>query len=183
MDNAPLRNGYGIDTWCHWWIRRISRKSTIQKDRTMEKINEVLKDYARVLEEALVDGILQEGLLKTGELGRSVRVNYDERKEVFSIKMEDYGYYQDSGVHGIERRQPKNPESLFNPGQFRSYVIGGPLPFPVRKSIAQKGFRPRPFIVKSYNQLVDQYLDEALLEAGEEDINKINVLTSTESLD
>ena len=125
MDNAPLRNGYGIDTWYHWWIRRISRKSNIQKDRTMEKINEVLKDYARVLEEALVDGILQEGLLKTGELGRSVRVNYDERKEVFSIKMEDYGYYQDSGVHGIERRQPKNPESLFNPGQFRSYVIGG----------------------------------------------------------
>ena len=106
----------------------------------MEKINEVLKDYARVLQEALVDGILQEGLLGTGELGRSVRVRYDEQKEEFSIRMEDYGFYQDSGVSGIKRRQPTNPESLFNPGQFRSQVIGGPLPFPVRRSIAEKGF-------------------------------------------
>lgn len=138
----------------------------------MEKVNEVLKDYARVLEEALVDGILQEGLLKSGELGRSVRVNYDEQKESFSIKMEDYGYYQDSGVHGIERRQPKNPESLFNPGQFRSSVIGGPLPFAVRKSIAQKGFRPRPFINTAVERTT-QNLQEPLTEAGAEDIDEL----------
>ena len=32
----------------------------------MEEVNKVLKNTARVLEEALVDGILQERLLKTG---------------------------------------------------------------------------------------------------------------------
>ena len=138
----------------------------------MEKVNQVLKDYARVLEEALVDGILQEGLIKTGELGRSVRVNYDEQKEVFSIKMEDYGYYQDSGVHGTQTRQPKNPESLFNPGQFRSSVIGGPLPFPVRKSISQKGFRPRPFINTAVERTT-QNLEKPLTEAGLEDIDEM----------
>ena len=113
----------------------------------MEKINKVLKDTARVLQEALVDGILQQRLLKTGELGRSVKVSYDEQNSSFDIKMEDYGFYQDSGVNGIRVKQPSRPESLFDPGQFRSRVIGGPLPFAVRKSIAEKGFRPRPFIV------------------------------------
>lgn len=138
----------------------------------MEKINEVLKDYARVLEEALVDGILQEGLLNTGELGRSVRVRYDENKEVFSIRMEDYGFYQDSGVSGIKRRQPNNPESLFNAGQFRSQVIGGPLPFQVRRSIAEKGFRPRPFIVPAVER-TSQNLQQPLTEAGAEDIDEM----------
>ena len=138
----------------------------------MEKINEVLKDYARVLEEALVDGILQENLLNTGELGRSVRVRYDEQNEAFSIRMEDYGFYQDSGVSGIRVRQPRNPESLFDTGQFRSKVIGGPLPFPVKRSIAQKGFRPRPFINPAVERTSAQ-LEKPLQEAGVEDINEM----------
>ena len=138
----------------------------------MNNINEVLKEYARVLEEALVDGIIQEGLLNTGELGRSVRVNYDEQNESFSIRMEDYGFYQDSGVHGLRRRQPKNPESLYNPGQFRSSVIGGPLPFVARKSIAQKGFRPRPFINTSVERS-SANLEQPLLEAGLQDVDEL----------
>lgn len=138
----------------------------------MDKVNEVLKDYARVLEEALVDGILQEGLLNTGELGRSVRVKYDERNQAFSIKMEDYGFYQDSGVSGIRVRQTNNPESLFNVGQFRSQVIGGPLPFPVRRSIAQKGFRPRPFINPAVER-TSANLEKPLTEAGLEDIDEM----------
>ena len=138
----------------------------------MEKINGVLKEYARVLEEALVDGIIQNDLVQTGELGRSVRVNYDENKEIFTIRMEDYGYNQDSGESGTEVRQPKNPESLFSPGQFRSKVIGGPLPFPVRKSIAQKGFRPRPFINTAVVR-TSANLEQPLLEAGAEDIDNL----------
>lgn len=136
----------------------------------MEKINEVLKNTARVLQEALVDGILQEGLLKTGELGRSVKVNFDERNSSFEITMEDYGFYQDSGVSGIRVKQPSNGQSLFGPGQFRSKVIGGNLPFPVRKSIAEKGFRPRPFIVPAVERTVDN-LEKPLTEAGIEDID------------
>jgi len=138
----------------------------------MEKINKVLKDTARVLQEALVDGILQKDLLKTGELGRSVKVTYDEQNSSFDIRMEDYGFYQDSGVSGIRIKQPSNPESLFNPGQFRSKVIGGPLPFPVRKSIAEKGFRPRPFIVPAVERTIGN-LEEPLSEAGLEDIDNM----------
>jgi len=138
----------------------------------MEKINKVLKDTARVLQEALVDGILQKDLLKTGELGRSVKVTYDEQNSSFDIRMEDYGFYQDSGVSGIRIKQASNPESLFNPGQFRSKVIGGPLPFPVRKSIAEKGFRPRPFIVPAVERTIAN-LEEPLSEAGLEDIDNM----------
>ena len=138
----------------------------------MKNVNKVLKDYARVLQEALVDGILQEGLLGTGELGRSVRVNYDENKEVFSIQMEDYGFYQDSGVSGIRRKQPRNAESLFQTGQFRSEVIGGSLPFPARRSIAEKGFRPRPFINPAVER-TSANLEGPLTEAGLEDIDEM----------
>ena len=138
----------------------------------MKNVNEVLKNYARVLEEALVDGILQEGLLGTGELGRSVRVRYDEQEQSFSIQMEDYGFYQDSGVSGIRVKQPRNPESLFQTGQFRSEVIGGPLPFPVKRSIAQKGFRPRPFINPAVER-TSASLTAPLTEAGLEDIDEI----------
>jgi hypothetical protein len=137
----------------------------------MEEVNKVLKDAARVLEEALVDGILQERLLKTGELARSVKVKFDERTSEFSIRMEDYGYYQDSGVHGTKVRQPFNPESLYDPGQFRSKVIGGPLPFPVRKTIAEKGFRPRPFITMAVERTLGS-LEDDISDAGLIDIDK-----------
>lgn len=136
----------------------------------MEEVNKVLKNTARVLEEALIDGILQERLLKTGELARSVKVNFDERNSTFNIRMEDYGYYQDSGVSGTKQKQPNNPESLFDSGQFRSKVIGGPLPFPVRKTIAEKGFRPRPFIVTAVQRTVDN-LEGDLTDAGLVDID------------
>lgn len=137
----------------------------------MEEINKVLKNTARVLEEALVDGVLQQRLLKTGELARSIKVNYDENNSTFSIKMDDYGFYQDSGVSGLSRKFSTNPQSLYSPGQFRSKVIGGPLPFPVRKSIAEKGFRPRPFIVPAVMRTVDS-LEEPLTEAGFKDIDR-----------
>jgi len=137
----------------------------------MEEVNKVLKNTARVLEEALVDGILQERLLKTGELARSVNVNFDERTGEFSIRMKNYGYYQDSGVSGTKVRQPSNPESLYDPGQFRSVIIGGDLPFPVRKSIAQKGFRPRPFITMAVERSLDS-LQGDLSDAGLVDIDK-----------
>lgn len=138
-----------------------------------KKKQEVLEEAGRRLVEILQDNIIQEGLLKTGALARSVKYNVTNNDNpTLDIRMNDYGVYQDSGVNGIKQRVIPSPESLYNPGQFSKSIIGGPLPFEVRKSIAQKGFRPRPFIVKSYKQVMEQYLDEALLGAGEEDINK-----------
>lgn len=138
----------------------------------IKNIRNTLKQFAQFLEDNLKDGIITQRLLKTGKLAGSVQVTYkDDAKEPrFSISMENYGYYQDSGVNGRISGFVPNPESLFSPGQFKSSVIGGPLPFPVRVSIAQKGFRPRPFIVPAVNRTVNSLQDE-LLEAGEQDIN------------
>lgn len=139
----------------------------------IKNIREVLKQGAQFLEDNLKDGIINQNLLKSGGLGRSVNVTYndDDKEPSYTISMEDYGYYQDSGVKGTKGwRYTPNQQSYFEPGQFRSKVIGGTLPFAVRKSIAEKGFRPRPFIQPSVDRTI-QNLEKPLTEAGVDDIN------------
>lgn len=140
----------------------------------INNIKKVLKDNVVMLESALKDGIINAGLLKTGALGNSVQVTTTDDGEDavgFKISMLEYGFYQDSGVQGTKTSFSPNPESLFNPGKFKSKVIGGPLPFAVKKSIAEKGFRPRPFIVPAVSRLL-QNLEPELFEAGGEDVNE-----------
>ena len=140
----------------------------------MEEVNKVLKEAQRRLQEALVDGILNQGILKTGGLANSVSVRYDEKNQELITFMEDYGVYQDSGVNGSVKSITASDKSLYKPGKFPDMIPWKPrtnLPFAVAKSIAQKGFRPRPFIVPAYDRVVEQYLDEALLEAGQTDID------------
>ena len=138
----------------------------------IKNIREVLKDSTTMLKDALIDGILNQGLLKTGRLANSVRVSYvdDDVEPNFQITMENYGIYQDSGVNGTRSGFSPNPESFYSPGKFKSSVIGGPLPFLVRKSIAEKGFRPRPFIIPSVTRLLNN-LEPELTNAGAEDID------------
>jgi len=139
----------------------------------IKNIREVLEQLAQFLQDNLKDGVINTGLFKTGRLANSVKVNYsdDDKEPRFSLSMENYGFYQDSGVNGTKSGFTPNPESLFEPGQFKSKVIGGSLPFPARKSIAEKGFRPRPFIVPAVNRSVENYKDKLIM-AGEEDINE-----------
>ena len=140
----------------------------------IKNIKKVLRDNTDLLKSALVDGIINKGILNTGKLAQSVMVtpsDKDEDEAGFNITMENYGFYQDSGVMGTKQKFSPNPESLFNPGQFKKKTIGGPLPFAVRKSIAEKGFRPRPFIVPAVLRLL-QNLEPDLVEAGGEDINE-----------
>ena len=144
----------------------------------IKNIREVLEQGAQFLEDNLKDGIINQNLLNTGTLARSVNVVYrdDQKEPSYTIKMEDYGFYQDSGVSGTKRPISPNPESYYEPGQFRSVVIGGNLPFAVRKSIAQKGFRPRPFIIPAVQRTI-QNMEKPLTEAGAEDIDiEINEL-------
>lgn len=138
----------------------------------IKNIREELKQGAQFLKDQLVDGIINQGLLNTGKLGRSVDVIYrdDNDQPSYTIKMEDYGFYQDSGVSGTKRKVATNPESLYEPGQFKSVVIGGDLPFPVRMSIAQKGFRPRPFVIPAVQRTLKN-MEDPLTEAGAEDID------------
>lgn len=128
-----------------------------------KKKQEVLETAGEKLVDILQDNIIQEGLYKTGALVQSVKYEVtDMNNPTLNIKMKDYGVFQDSGVNGTEVKFSANPESLYEPGQFK-----------VKKS----GFKPRPFIKKSYKQLMENYLDEALLDAGEEDIE--NSITAT----
>jgi len=139
----------------------------------IKNIREVLEQLATFIQSNLKDGVINEGLFKTGRLANSVMVKYsdDDKEPRFSLSMENYGFYQDSGVNGTKSGFSPNPESLFEPGQFKSKVIGGSLPFAARKSIAEKGFRPRPFIVPAVNRSVENYKDKLIM-AGEEDINE-----------
>jgi len=139
----------------------------------IKNIREILEQLATFIQSNLKDGVINEGLFKTGKLANSVMVKYsdDDKEPRFSLSMENYGFYQDSGVNGTKSGFSPNPESLFEPGQFKSKVIGGSLPFAARKSIAEKGFRPRPFIVPAVNRSVENYKDKLIM-AGEEDINE-----------
>jgi hypothetical protein len=94
--------------------------------------------------------------------------------------MDDYGFYQDSGVKGVGKNKVSaNGESFYPPGQFKSEVIGGPLPFAVRFSIAQEGLKPRPFITKAYNRAI-QWMNENIIESEEDMIdNNISKIFST----
>ena len=139
----------------------------------IKNIRKVFDQLAQFLQDNLKDGILNQGLFNQGTLANSVKVEYQDsdKDPRFSLTMENYGFYQDSGVNGTKSGFSPNPESLFSPGQFKKKTIGGGLPFAVRKSIAEKGFRPRPFIVPAVNRSVENYSDK-LLEAGAMDINE-----------
>ena len=136
------------------------------------KVVTALQEAGRRLREAIVDKIIAQGLLKTGALGRSIQDEVLVINEIptLQIEMLEYGIFQDSGVKGRGNRNVvvADAESLFPPGQFKSKVIGGPLPFPVRKSIAERGLKPRPFIIPAVTQN-QQYLEDSLQEAAGED--------------
>lgn len=137
-------------------------------------IQQALEIMGERLVEVLQAQIITEGLFKTGNLANSVTHVVTDDK--LSITMNDYGIYQDSGVYGSNSTKNQvvaSPKSLFTPGQFKSKVIGGPLPFPVRYSIAQKGLKPRPFILPAYENN-RTYLEEPLINGIEDQIT-VNV--------
>ena len=139
----------------------------------MEKRVKFLEQAGRILVEALQDEIIKENLLKTGTLANSARYNVQmiNGEPELIVYLEDYGFYQDSGVKGVgQNKVSANGESFFPPGQFKSQVIGGPLPFPVRFAIAQKGFKPRPFINKAYQRAI-QWMNENIIDNEEEMID------------
>jgi len=96
----------------------------------------------------------------TGALAGSIKtlVNVAKDKITISSKMFDYGYFQDSGISGTEKRVNKNPQSFNPPGKFTGNwkMIGGNLPYGARVSIYKKGIEPQPFIVPATLQVMDR---------------------------
>jgi hypothetical protein len=136
-------------------------------EKTMEQASELYADAIR-------NAAIEERLFKSGQLARSIQgETYNNNGKVgLRISMEDYGLYQDSGINGTKQPVPRSNQSLYPPGQFRASVIGGPLPFAVRKSIAEKGLKPRPFIVQGLTQVTENFLVPNLEEAGVKDVEQ-----------
>ena len=139
-----------------------------------QNIENVMEQGAQMYADAIRNSAIEERLFKNGTLARSIQGETYSREGKIGIQvsMEDYGIYQDSGISGIKQKVPRNGQSFYPPGQFRSKVIGGTLPFAVRKSIAEKGLKPRPFIVKGLTQVTENFLVPQLTEAGVKDIEK-----------
>jgi len=139
-----------------------------------KNIENVMERGAQLYADAIRDSAIQQRLFKTGQLAQSIQGETYSREGKIGIQvsMEDYGLYQDSGINGIKQTVPKSGYSFYPPGQFRSKVIGGPLPFAVRKSIAENGLKPRPFIVRGLTQVTENFLVPQLTEAGVQDIEQ-----------
>ena len=139
-----------------------------------KNIEDVMERGAEMYADAIRNSAIEERLFKSGQLARSIQGETYSRagKVGIQVSMEDYGLYQDSGINGIKQSVPSSGESFYPPGQFRSKTIGGPLSFAVRKSIAEKGLKPRPFIVKGLTQVTENFLVPQLTEAGVKDIEK-----------
>ena len=139
-----------------------------------KNIEKVMERGAQLYADAIRDSAIQQRLFKTGQLAQSIQgETYSRQGKIgIQVSMEDYGLYQDSGINGIKQTVPKSGYSFYPPGQFRSKVIGGPLPFAVRKSIAENGLKPRPFIVRGLTQVTENFLVPQLTEAGVQDIEK-----------
>ena len=144
-------------------------------------IESVLRQAAPLYAESVRDSAISEGLFKTGKLAQSysATITFRGNKAVIAVSGEDYGVYQDTGVNGLKKSYTKPAQSLYPPGQFKSKVIGGPLPFTVRKSIAENGLRPRPFIQSGIDRVTNNFLIPKAEEAGVEDISDLIIPPST----
>lgn len=144
-------------------------------------IEKVVQQAAPLYADSVRDAAIAEGLFKSGRLANSYSSQVTTRQNKIKIQIlgEDYGVYQDTGVNGLKKSYTKPAESLYPPGQFKSKVIGGPLPFAVRKSIAENGLRPRPFIQKGIDRVTNNFLIPKGEEAGIEDIENIIIPPST----
>lgn len=84
----------------------------------------------------------------TGALKRSIQ--FSVTPDSLSLEMLNYGVFQNYGVDGTKTASAKEIEpGIFGITQkrfkFKSLTIGGSLPFPVRRSIAERGLKPKSF--------------------------------------
>jgi len=85
----------------------------------------------------------------TGALKRSIQ--FSVTPDSLSLEMLNYGVFQNYGVDGTDGslRAKEIEPGIFGVTQkrfkFKSLTIGGSLPFPVRRSIAERGLKPKSF--------------------------------------
>jgi hypothetical protein len=102
----------------------------------------------------------------TGALKSSI--SFEVNQDSLTLEMLNYGVFQNYGVDGTKESRAKNIE----PGwfginetrfKFKSMTIGGSLPYPVRKSIVERGLKPKSFFsVADITQEVALRLEEEI---------------------
>lgn len=105
----------------------------------------------------------------TGALRSSIQFGVTPTS--LTLEMLNYGIFQNYGVDGTKQAPAKGVEAGFGvPAgyrfKFRSQTIGGSLPFPVRRSIAERGLKPKSFFsVADIKQEVILRLEEELIQS------------------
>ena len=102
----------------------------------------------------------------TGALKASI--GFSVTTDSLTLEMLNYGVFQNYGVDGTDASPAKGVEGgVFGlPAgarfKFKSKTIGGSLPFPVRRSIAERGLKPKSFFS------IAEIKDEVILRLEEE---------------
>lgn len=105
----------------------------------------------------------------TGALKASISFNVTQNS--LTLDMFNYGVFQNYGVVGTKNDPGaiSTPDGIFGVAanykfRFKSQTIGGSLPFPVRKSIAEKGLKPKQFFnLRDITDEVTERLTEQLI--------------------
>jgi len=119
---------------------------------------------------------------RTGRLADSYRgvAKFEQNKFTIEVYGEDYGIYQDSGVHGAFHRITPDNKSLNPPGQFklkrvngtnRFKPIGGDLPLQQRFVIMANGLKPQPFMQDAIDVVNTSFIAD-LEDAGVKDVEQ-----------
>ena len=152
---------------------------------------ENIKDIVLTYADKYAKELAQEAPRDTGRLANSYRgvATLEQNKFKIQVYGEDYGIYQDSGVHGAFRRVTPNSKSVNPPGQFklkrisgtkRFKPIGGDLPLQQRFVIMANGLKPQPFIQDAID-VVNTSFVKALEDAGQTDVEEyFDTLTKIE---
>lgn len=121
----------------------ISRLSTLGQEATN------LSDILTGIGNDITRDMKQRAPVDTGALRNSISFTVDEN--TMTLEMLNYGVFQNYGVDGTKESRGRGVEDgIFGIPvgyrfKFKSMTIGGSLPFPVRKSIAEKGLKPQVF--------------------------------------
>jgi len=117
-----------------------------------------LSDILTNIGSEVTSSIKRSAPVSTGALKASIQFSVNQ--DSLTLGMLNYGVFQNYGVDGTkEQRAISVEEGIFGvPAgykfRFKSQTIGGSLPFPVKRSIAERGLKPKQFF--SIRDLTDE---------------------------
>lgn len=147
-----------------------------QFEAQLGNLGENLDNIQTILTEIggrIVDDMKANAPADSGDLRNSIQARITD--STLQVEMLAYGVFQNYGVDGTNRSvansvpqfgiepQPAAGSKFGFSGDYT--MIGGDLPFGVRKKIYQLGIRPQPFFnIDDMSELITEYVAERLIE-------------------